>query len=171
MRALFKNGSFVEDEWRTVTADEALPTDRPVILPLARWRAERMALSDRNTAVGVSISPGEAIDDVVQELAQLPLVALVFPRYTDGRAYSTANLLRTRHGFAGELRAVGDVLLDQIQLMRRCGFDSFEISHAPTISALRAGHVAGVTHFYQPSLDANEAPAGTRPWLRSGTRA
>lgn len=171
MAALFKNGSFVDNEWRTVAADEPLPADRPVILPLARWRAERAALAGRNTAVGVSISPGEAIDDVAQELAQLPLIALVFPKYTDGRAYSTANLLRTRHGFTGELRAVGDVLLDQIQLMRRCGFDSFEISHAPTIAALRAGHVAGVSHFYQPSLRNDEAPVGTRPWLRSGARA
>jgi len=171
MPLLYKNGAFVEGDWLTVAADAALPADRKAIIPLTRWRAERAGLAGRNEALGVSIPPGSAIDDLLEELAPISLIALVFPKYTDGRAYSTAHQLRTRHGFVGELRAVGDVLLDQLQLMRRCGFDSFEISHEPTIAALRKGHLAGVSHFYQPGLDTNEAPAGTRPWLRSGTRA
>ena len=171
MPLLYKNGAFVEDDWLTLAADAALPADRKAIIPLTRWRADRLALAGRNGALGVSIPPGSAIDDLVEDLGPISLIALVFPKYTDGRVYSTAHQLRTRHSFAGELRATGDVLLDQLQLMRRCGFDSFEISHGPTIEALRKGHVAGVSHFYQPSLDANEVPAGTRPWLRSGARA
>lgn len=117
------------------------------------------------------IAPGLKIDDVIDELLALPLIALEFPKYTDGRAYSTAHRLRGQLGYTGQLRAVGDVLLDQLQLMRRCGFDAFEITSEPTIAALKRGHVAGVSHFYQPGLDLSEAPAGTRPWLRTGSRA
>jgi uncharacterized protein (DUF934 family) len=75
-------------------------------------------------------------------------------------------LLRERFGFAGELRAAGDVLLDEIPLMLRCGFDSFEVVNEPTLRALKRGHLPGVSLFYQPSVAPHEAPAGTRPWLR-----
>ena len=167
---LFRDGAFIEDAWRPLAAEEPLPGEGAVIVPLARWRAEREAIASRQAPSGVTIVPGETIEDVAHELARLGLIALAFPKYSDGRSYSTAHRLRTRHGYRGELRAVGEVLLDQLQLMRRCGFDSFEITNGPTIAALQRGHVAGVTHFYQPSLRADEAPAGTRPWLRTGVR-
>ena len=168
--ALFKDGAFIEDAWRMLGAEEPLPADGAVVVPLARWRAERGALAGRGAPTGVLVLPGEAVEDIAPELSGLALIALAFPKYTDGRAYSTAHRLRTRCSYRGELRAVGDVLLDQLQLMRRCGFDSFEISNPATIAALRRGHVAGVSRFYQPSLDRNEIPAGTRPWLRTGSR-
>ncbi len=168
---VFKNGKFVDDPWRPLAVEEPLPSDGAVIVPLARWHAERAAFSGRTAPTGVSIAPGEAFDDLAPDLVRLALIGLVFPKYSDGRAYSTAHRLRTKYRYAGELRAHGDVLLDQLQLMRRCGFDSFDISYEPAIAALKRGHVAGVSRFYQPSLDADEAPAGTRPWLRTGARA
>ena len=73
-----------------------------------------------------------------------------FPKYTDGRGYSTARILRDRYKFAGELRAVGDILFDQIQLYRRCGFDTLEINDPVTIKLLEAGRKPVMTHFYQP---------------------
>ena len=76
-----------------------------------------------------------------------------------------AQLLRERYGFKGELRAVGDILLDQLQMLARCGFDTFEIKDGPTLQALQEGRAKSFTRFYQPSL-LPEAPAGTRPWLR-----
>ena len=92
-------------------------------------------------------------------------IALTIPKFQDGRAYSMARLLRERHGFKGELRAIGEVLIDQIQPLLRCGFDAFDVTDPVTRAALEAGRVPGVTHFYQPGF--KEAPkAGARPWLR-----
>ena len=91
--------------------------------------------------------------------------ALAFPKFSDGRAFSTARLLRDKHGYAGELRAAGNVLADQIPFMRRVGFDAFEVTHAATRRALAEGRIPEVTLHYQPAC-AGEPPAATRPWLR-----
>jgi len=77
--------------------------------------------------------------------------------------------LRERHGFKGELRATGDVLLDEIALMRRCGFTAFEVTDANTLRALKEGRLPKSALFYQPALGPREAPVGTRPWLRRAT--
>ena len=82
------------------------------------------------------MAAGESVAALGPHLARFALIALVFPKFSDGRSYSAARLLRERLGFKGELRAVGDVLHDQIQLMRRCGIDSFEVKHAPTRAAM-----------------------------------
>jgi uncharacterized protein (DUF934 family) len=74
--------------------------------------------------------------------------------------------LRDRRQFRGELRAIGDVLIDEIPLMLRCGFDSFEVTNAPTLQALKAGRLPGSPLHYQPSSAQDEALEGTRPWLR-----
>ena len=78
----------------------------------------------------------------------------------------TARILRDRRQFHGELRAIGDVLIDEIPLMLRCGFDSFEVTNAPTLHALQAGRLPGSPLHYQPSSAHDEAHEGTRPWLR-----
>lgn len=163
--ALYQNNAFVADVWGALVGDAALPPDGDVILPLARWRTQRAALGARTGRTGVSIAPGENWDDLIAALPGLPLVALVFPKYTDGRAFSTGRQLRERHDYKGEIRAIGDVLLDEIALMERCGFDAFDITDERTIRALQRGHVPKVSLFYQPALGV-EAPAGTRPWLR-----
>ena len=93
-------------------------------------------------------------------------VKVAFPKFTDGRGYSMGWLLRARLGYAGELRAVGDVLYDEMQLMRRCGFDAFEIVDEQTLALLRDGRrLETIRRFYQPGLE-SEVPAGTRPWAR-----
>jgi uncharacterized protein (DUF934 family) len=136
-----------------------------VILFKKRWLAERDTLAGRNAPLGLQLEPGEALDDIAVDVPRFAIIALSFPKFADGRAFSTARLLREKHGFAGELRAVGNVLSDQIPYMRRVGFDSFEVTHVPTRRALAEGRIAEVTLHYQPT-GANEAPAGTRPWLR-----
>ena len=105
----------------------------------------------------------------MQESASRPLVVLNFAKFADGRAFSYSELLRERHGFTGELRAFGDVLLDEIAMMQRCGFTSFEVSDEPTLRALREGRLLTSPLHDQPSVAPREAPAGTRPWLRRGT--
>jgi phosphoadenosine phosphosulfate reductase len=129
-----------------------------------RWLTERDALVLRNAPLGLHLDAGERVDDVAADLAHFSLIALSFPKFSDGRAFSTARLLRDKHGFTGELRAVGNVLSDQIAFMRRVGFDAFEVTHAPTRRALSQGRIAEVTLHYQPA-GAGEPPAATRPWL------
>jgi uncharacterized protein (DUF934 family) len=143
---------------------EALP-DGPAIVSKKHWLAERELLAGRAAPLGLMIAAGEGVDDIAPDLARFALVALDFPKFSDGRAFSTARLLREKHGFAAELRAVGNVLSDQIPYMRRVGFDSFEVTHGPTRRALSEGRIADVTLYYQPA-GLPEPTAGTRPWLR-----
>jgi uncharacterized protein (DUF934 family) len=150
--------------WLGAQENEPLP-DAPVILSKPRWLAERDRLAGRNAPLGLRLEPGEAIDDIAADLPRFALVALSFPKFSDGRAFSTARLLREKHGFAGGLRAVGEVLSDQVPFMRRCGFDSFGVTHGPTRRALAEGRIADVTLHYQPA-GLPEPAAGTRPWLR-----
>ena len=163
--ALFKNGSFVTDDWRTVGEGEAAPAAGHVIFTLDWWKQERHVYDGSNVAIGLLIEPATKLEEIAEDIHRFSLIAVSFPKFGDGRGYSQACLLRERHGFKGELRATGDVLLDQIQVMSRCGFDSFEISDANTLKALEEGRLQLMKHFYQPGKGA-EAPTGTRPWLR-----
>jgi phosphoadenosine phosphosulfate reductase len=162
---LYKNGVFVEDRWHVLPDGEAAPASGHVIFPLEWWKEEKQAFDGSSVPLGVRIEAGTPTEEFADEVARLALIALVFPKFHDGRAFSLARMLRERLGFRGELRAVGEVLLDQIQLMTRCGFDSFEITDPVTELALRAGHIPGVSHFYQPAQGAAR-PAWTRPWTR-----
>jgi uncharacterized protein (DUF934 family) len=161
---IWQDGAFHRDVWTAPASGEALG-EAPAVVGKARWLSDREALLSRKAPIGLRLEPGESLDDIAADLPRLSLVALSFPKYSDGRAFSTATLLREKYGYAGELRAIGNVLHDQIPLMRRVGFDSFAVSHAPTRAALEAGKLAEVTLYYQPAVRA-EAPAGTRPWLR-----
>ena len=162
--AIWQDDAFRQDTWVKADATSGLP-DGAVIVPKKRWLAERDHLASRNAPLGLLVSAGETLDDIAGDLARFALIALDFPKFSDGRAYSTARLLREKHGYAGELRAVGNVLADQIPLMRRVGFDSFEVTNAPTRRALAEDRLAEVALHYQPAGTA-EPPAGTRPWLR-----
>jgi uncharacterized protein (DUF934 family) len=162
--AIWQDGAFHRDAWVRADDGEPLP-DAPAIVTKKRWLAEAEALASRSAPLGLLIAAGESLDDVAADLPRFALIALDFPKFSDGRAFSTARLLREKHGYAGELRAVGNVLSDQIPFMRRVGFDSFEVTHEPTRRALIEGHIAEVTLYYQPT-GTPEPPAGTRPWLR-----
>lgn len=162
--AIWREGGFHRDAWVRAVDGEPLP-DAPAIVSKKRWLAQRDALAGRDFALGLRLEAGEGIDDIAADLGRFALIALVFPKFSDGRAFSTARLVRDKHGYAGELRAVGNVLSDQIAFMRRVGFDAFEVSHAPTRRALSEGRIPEVTLRYQPA-QADEPPARTRPWLR-----
>jgi phosphoadenosine phosphosulfate reductase len=170
---VWRDGKFRHDHWRPIADDEPL-SDAALMLSKARWLAERGGLSGRTMALGLHLEPGEAIDDIAADLSRFALIALSFPKFTDGRAFSTARLLREKYGFAGELRAVGNVLADQIAFMRRVGFDSFQTTHGLTRRALALGRIPEVTLHYQPvgeRLRLEGAAGAARPWLRQGTTA
>ncbi len=165
--ALFRHGRVEADDWIFPADDRPIPATGKVAVPKARFLAERRALRRRPDPIGLVLVAGDDLDDIAGDTQHLALIALRFPRYTDGRPYSLARLLRDRHGFTGELRATGNVLRDQIAFMIRCGFDALDVTHGATIAALRAGHSVAVHHHYQPaSHEAVETRAGQRPWLR-----
>jgi uncharacterized protein (DUF934 family) len=142
-------GAFRSDPWTSAHAGEPLP-DRPVIVSRQRWLAERALLMGRNAPLGLRLEAGERVDDLATDLARFSLIALAFPTFADGRAFSTARLLRDKYAYRGELRAVGNVLCDLITFMRRVGFDSFEVRHEPTRRALSEGRIPEVNLYYQP---------------------
>jgi uncharacterized protein (DUF934 family) len=128
MPRLIKGGAVVDDDWsvlRDVADLAALPAG-PVIVPLALWRIEREALLERGK-IGVWLGPTDDPDLLAGDVARLDVIAIDFPQFSDGRGYSSARLLRQKYGYAGELRAIGDVLRDQLDYMRACGFDTFAV--------------------------------------------
>lgn len=164
--ALWKNGKAVEDLWRPMPEDGPVPNGVPTILPLKAWLEQRDWLMPRDQLLGVRIEPGEAIDPIVPDLHRLGVVALAFPKFTDGRSFSKATMLREEHNYKGEIRAVGDVLWDQLQLMARCGFDAYEISHEPTLRALERGKKPFMSDFYQPGYGPELRVNTPRAWAR-----
>ncbi len=126
MSQLIKDGAVVEDRWsllREVSGD--LPAT-PVIVPLSHWLAARAALRARGN-VGVWLAPADDPALLAPDSADLPLIAIDFPKFADGRGYSSARLLRERFGFRGELRAIGDVARDQLYYLHQVGFDAFAL--------------------------------------------
>lgn len=142
-----------EDIFTDVADEDAVPAEGAVILSLTRFQAEGDALLSAGRSVGVRIQPDEEVEALAYDLSRLALVAPVFPKYRDGRAYTSARLLRQRLGFTGEVRAVGDVLREQAGHMVRCGFDSFVPADGSTPEEW--AHAAGrYRHVYQRAADA-----------------
>ena len=115
--------------------------------------------------LGLAVQPGFSVETLAEDVSRFALITISFPKFTDGRGYSMAWILRSRLGYKEELRAVGDVLFDEMQLMVRCGFDAFDIDDPNTLRLLREGRRGEFSRFYQPGLEP-EVPEGTRPWAR-----
>jgi len=162
---LWKDGAFQADPWQDWPEDGALDATDDALVPLARFAGDPDYFLTRKGRLGVHVAPGEDATVLAGHLGHIALIALAFPSFADGRNYSAARLLRERLGYDGEIRAVGEVLADQIMLMRRCGVDAYLVTHGPTQQALQAGRIAEVRHYYQP-VSGTEIPAGSRPWAR-----
>jgi uncharacterized protein (DUF934 family) len=150
--ALIKNGELVTSSFADVSAAESVPPAGAVIVSLAQWQAQRDALLARGTPLGIRLHSDQAPQLIAEDLPHFALVALEFPKFRDGRAYSYARLLRERYGFKGELRAVGDVLLEQLFFMLRTGFDAFELESADPLGDYRTA-LADFSVWYQPAAD------------------
>lgn len=150
---LIKQNQVVDsDGWQFVGDDAELPNQGDVVVGLKRLLADPQALRARAGKLGVRIDPEDEFEQVKQAVEHVQLVALNFPKFGDGRAYSKARLLRDRFGYKGELRAVGEVLADQLQYMSRCGFDAFQLAEGKDVAAaLRA--LSDFTVTYQGASD------------------
>lgn len=163
---LFKDGAFIADPFHHVFAEGDDPAIvRYTHVPLPVFLAKREAVLANPHPLGLLVSPGDHVEDVAGDLGRFASIAVLFPAFTDGRGYSSARLLSERYGYKGEIRAVGDVLADQIPLMRRCGINAFVVTHEATRKALENGALVTVNLFYQP-VGTTEVPVGTRPFLR-----
>ncbi len=133
---VIRNGRVEIDPWHFLDAADPLPPPLPpggggcpfpLAVSLPTWKEHRESLLRRDGPAGVWLSPDDDPAQLEGDLAALALVAVHFPKFTDGRGYSTAALLRARYGYRGELRAFGDVGRDQLFYLARCGFDSFAL--------------------------------------------
>lgn len=151
MTRLIKDGAYAEDVYARVADDAPLP-DGAVIVSLPRFQKEREALLARNTPIGIRLQASENPELLGADVNHFSLIVLEFPKFRDGRAFSWARMLRTRLGFTGEIRAVGDFLYDQMNYQRRVGFDAWEVPDHFTIEMFKRA-VTEMTNVYQPSTD------------------
>ena len=167
---LVRGGDIVTDPLIHVADDAEIPGEGAILIPAARFLENAEALSLRSDKTGVIWPNNRDVDDLVPWLGRLAAVALVFPTFRDGRAYSQARLLRERHGYKGELRATGQVLRDQFVFMLRAGFDAFEVKK-PSDAEAFAATVKRYTVFYQPTGDGRITALHRRMQLRHSESA
>ena len=151
MSKLIKSGAYAQDIFASVADDAALP-EGAVLVSLARFQKDREALLARNTPVGIRLQSSENPEVLGADVNHFSLIALEFPKFRDGRAFSWARMLRTRLGFTGEIRAVGDFLFDQVNYQHRVGFDAWEVPDHFTVEMFSRA-LAEMTNVYQPSSD------------------
>lgn len=173
MPKLIKNGQLIDDAAQILILDETqapealtLP-DGPLFVPLAVWQAHQCQLAGL-AGVGVWLDSHENVDELTENLNGIQAIALNFPKFTDGRAYSTAALLRSRYGFKGEIRAIGDVLRDQFFFMQRCGFDAIQPKAGKYSDAQLEEALASLKDFSTPYQAAIDQP---QPLFRRAQRA
>ena len=167
---LVKQGKISGDAFVHVADDAEMPTSGAVLISAARFLADPDTLSRRLGKTGVIWPNNRDVDDLVPYLDRLAVVALVFPTFRDGRAYSQARLLRERHNYRGELRATGQVLRDQFVFMLRAGFDAFEVKKASDADAFTLT-AKRYSVFYQPTGDGRITALHRRMQLRHAESA
>lgn len=153
---IIRDRRIVEDDWIVIPADaDALPESGKLIIPLERWLEQRdrlVARAQDGNRLGLWLDSDEDPAALIDDLHRFALIAVNFPRFADGRGYSTAFLLRQRYGFKGELRAIGDVLRDQLFYLQRVGFNAFAVRAGKDIEdALKA--LDDFSETYQASSD------------------
>jgi uncharacterized protein (DUF934 family) len=162
---LVENGQIVQDRYLHVEDDGSIPDRVPAIVSARRFLANADALVRRDGSLGVSWPNDRRIAELAPWLGHLALVALHFPKFRDGRAYSQARLLRERYGYRGDLRATGQVLRDQFVFMLRAGFDSFEVKKQADAEAFMQT-AKRYSVFYQPTGDGRITALHRRMQLR-----
>ncbi len=154
---LVKGGRVVSDAWRHLEDSDPIPEAGPVTVSWARWLTERDAIKRAPTDLGVRIPNTVTTAGIGGDAARFGLIAVEFPNFADGRAFSQARVLRSQYGFRGEIRATGGVLRDQLQFMERCGIDAFEVPERAIAEDWFAA-LSEIDLFYQPAED-------NRPWI------
>src|SRR5476649_2860973 len=162
--AVIRQRQVVADSWQLLKAAAdgglAVPAEGDVIVPLGVWRAQRDALRTRAGKLGVWLDSHEDPALIADDLRHFELIAVNFPQFTDGRGYSIARLLRERYGWRGELRAIGDVLRDQLFYLARCGFDAFSLRAGQDANAALPRSKISAKATRRPSSDRSRCSGG-----------
>lgn len=168
MPQIIRDRAVVNDDWEILqlseddSADTVLVPEGKVIVPLKVWLLQKNTLSERSE-LGVWFSSDEQAKELGQDIHRFSVIAIDFPKFADGRGYSIAYNLRTRLGYVGELRAIGDVLRDQLFYMQRVGFNAFAVRADKNIhDALKS--LSDFSETYQTSVDQ------TQPLFRRASR-
>lgn len=157
MPKLIKDGAIVENTWELLAkpegdaADVVVPAGQ-VLVPLSVWKAQESQLSQR-TDVGVWLDSDEVAEDIADDLNRFAVVGVNFPGFMDGRAFSTARILRERYHYKGEVRAVGHFIRDQLCYLRRCGVNAFAFSNPDTDLEIALKSLNDFNEYYQASVD------------------
>ncbi len=159
--ALIKDGTEVSDSFSNASELDSIPETGAVIVSLEQWREHRDALSNRVDDIGVVLKSDQHPESIADDITHFAVIALDFPAYGDGRAYSYARILRDRYSFDKELRAVGDVLLEQLHYMHRVGFNAFEIVGDNDLEDWKVA-AADYTVWYQPTNDGRKTISDLR---------
>lgn len=158
MPKIIKNEQIVDDDWQVLTLAEGetpasltLPAG-PLLLPLAAWLARRDEVAGTHPQIGVWLDSDEGPEALAADIDRLTVIGVNFPKFTDGRSYSSARLLRERYRYTGEIRALGDVLQDQLFFMRRCGIDAYALRADKDLDQALAG-LRVFSDSYQAAVD------------------
>jgi uncharacterized protein (DUF934 family) len=156
MPQLLKDNRVIDDSW-TALAEGALSLpDGDLLLSYAQWQTFSDQIETHRGSIGVVIEGNAEIEDIIEPLLNLPLIAINFPKFADGRGFSLASLLRNRYNYRGEIRAVGGFIRDQLYLLSRCGFNAFKFTEDIDLSEA-AKSLEDFSETYQVSAD-QESP-------------
>ncbi len=152
MQKMLSHGAVAEDSWTVLQQPvEAIPAG-DILVPLIYWLEHRAELSAQAGQVGVWLDSDEEVEALVNDLGELPLIALNFPKFVDGRSFSSARLLRDRYDYQGDIRAIGNVIQDQLYMLQRCGFTQFSLAPEVDLQAA-AKSLSDFSDGYQTAAD------------------
>jgi len=156
MPQVLKDNRLIDDSWTLLTEDsESLPSG-DILLSYSQWQTFSDQLDSHDGSVGVIIEGNADIEDIIEPLLKLPLIAINFPKFADGRAFSSARLIRERYEYTGEIRAVGGFIRDQLYYLSRCGFNAFKFDDSVDLTE-SAKSLQDFSEAYQVSVD-QESP-------------
>ena len=155
MQKMLSHGAVTEDNWTVLQMPvETIPQGN-ILLPLKYWLEQSAELDGHAGLVGVWLDSDEEVEALADDLAQLPVVALNFPKFVDGRGFSSARLLRDRYDYKGEIRAIGNVIQDQLFMLQRCGFSQFCLADNVDLEAA-AKSLNDFSDSYQTAADQDQ---------------
>ena len=155
MQKMLSHGAVTEDNWTVLQMPvETIPQGN-ILLPLKYWLEQSAELDGQAGLVGVWLNSDEEVEALADDLAQLPVVALNFPKFVDGRGFSSARLLRDRYDYKGEIRAIGNVIQDQLFMLQRCGFSQFCLADNVDLEAA-AKSLNDFSDSYQTAADQDQ---------------
>ena len=153
MRQIIKGGKLIDDNWTTVDEVGLFPEGK-ILISLSSWNEQQVQFSKRLGEVGIWMNSDEQPEDI-ENVARIPVIAVLFENFMDGRGFSIARLLRERFDFQGEIRAVGSPIRDQLTYMVKCGFNAFDLAdHYDPEEALTS--LSDFSESYQTSVDQKE---------------